>query len=227
MLKDGDRGVVLQRDRSTYAIAPHLPCGLASPQLLRKLADVAEKYHAKAIKCTSAERIALIGLKEEDIDAAWAEFAEIGFAKPGHMTGAAVRSVKACPGTQFCKRARQDSLTLGLELDKRYHGKALPGKLKIGVSGCANQCAETCIKDIGLVGGLRGWTVYVGGMGGSYPRLAEPLLFDEVSTETALELVEKLFAYYQKNARAGERLGELIDRLGLHTLQRALGVPAS
>ena len=107
MLADGDKGVVLQRDKTTYAVAPHLPCGLVTPAMLRRIADVADKYHAAALKCTSAQRIAIVGIREEDVDAVWGEFGE----EPvkGHMTGSCVRSVKACPGTQFCKRARQDS----------------------------------------------------------------------------------------------------------------------
>ncbi len=227
MIQDGHKGAVLQRDKQTYAIAPHFPCGLVTPQILRKIADVAEKFHTQAVKCTSAERIAIIGLREEDLDAVWTEFAAIGLTNPGHMTGSRVRSVKACPGTQFCKRGRQDSLALGLELDQLYHGKPLPGKLKIGVSGCPNQCAETCIKDIGLVGGLRGWTIYVGGMGGSYPRLAEPLHFEEITTDTALKLVDQILFYFQKNARDGERLGDILDRLGLAALQKFLGLAAT
>jgi NAD(P)H-nitrite reductase large subunit len=221
MLQDGDRGVVLQRNKKTYAIAPHLPCGLVTSDFLRKLADAADKYHAAAIKCTSAERIALIGLEEKDIDAAWAD---LGGPPPGYMTGARVRSVKACPGTQFCKRGRQDSLTLGLALDRLYIAKALPGKMKIGVSGCPNQCAETCIKDIGLVGGASGWVIYVGGMGGSMPRLAQPISLDEFSTEQALDYVEKVVSFFQAHARGKERLGEVLDRVKLKTLQQALAL---
>lgn len=223
MLKDGDRGVVLQRDKKTYAIAPHLPCGLVTPEMLRSIADVAEKYHAAAIKCTSAERIAIVGLQEEDIDAAWVDLG----GKPGFMTGTVVRSVRACPGTEFCKRGRQDSLRVGLELDKRYIAKPLPGKMKIGVSGCGNQCAETGVKDIGLVGGARGWTVMVGGMGGMTPRLGEPLSLDEVSNDRAIELVDKILAFYEAHARQGERLGTMIERLGLKALQMGVGVAAT
>ena len=105
MLKDGDKGAILQRDQQTFAVAPHLPCGLVTPAMLRKIADVAEKYQAAAVKCTSAQRIAIVGVQEKDIDAIWAEF---GDSNPGHMFGDCVRSVKACPGTQFWKRGRQD-----------------------------------------------------------------------------------------------------------------------
>ncbi|MBT7170353.1 MAG: NAD(P)/FAD-dependent oxidoreductase, partial [Phycisphaerales bacterium] len=145
MLNDGEKGAILQRDKETYAVAPHIPCGVVAPDTLRKIADAAEKYGAAACKITGAARIAIVGLKEEDIDNVWAD---LGMS-PGAAVGICVRSVKACPGTGFCKRGMQDSLGMGMYMDETYHGMQLPGKLKIGVSGCPHQCAETAIKDIG------------------------------------------------------------------------------
>ncbi len=216
MLQDGQKGVILQRDRTTYAVAPHLPCGVVSPAQLRKLADVAEKFGAAALKVTSAERIAIVGLKEEDIDRVWAE---LGLS-PGAAVGLCVRSVKACPGTTFCKRGVQDSLGLGMELDALYHGMELPGKLKIGVSGCGNQCAETCIKDIALVGKVKGWDLLVGGNGGAAPRLAEKMA-EELSSDRAKAAIAKVVAFYKSNGKKHERLGRTIDRLGLDALKQA------
>ena len=127
MLEDGQNGVIIQRDKQTYAVAPHIPCGVVSSDTLRKLADAAEKYEAAALKITSAARVAIVGLKEEDISSVWAD---LGMS-PGAAVGLCVRSVKACPGTTFCKRGVQDSLSLGLKLDEKYHGMELPGKFKI------------------------------------------------------------------------------------------------
>ncbi len=220
MLQDGDKGAVLQRDGHTYAITPHLPCGLVSSDMLRRIAHVAEKYHA-TLKCTGAQRIAIIGLREPDIDAAWRH---LGGERPAHMTGSCVRSVQACPGTDFCKRARQDSMALGLKLDQLYHGKPLPGKLKIGVAGCGNQCTEITVKDIGLLGGAQGRRIAVGGSAGSYPRLAKDLTDSEVSTEQALDLVAKTIEFFKAHANPGERLGNVISRLGLKTLRQAVGL---
>lgn len=219
-LLDGHKGAVLQRDGQTYAIAPHLPCGVVTPDMLRKIADVAEKYGG-VLKCTSAQRIAIIGLKKEDLDAVWKD---LGGEVPGHLTGNRVRSVRACPGTQFCKRARQDSLAMGLELDKKFHGKKLPGKMKIGVSGCPNDCAETCIKDIGLVGGVRGWRITIGGTGGMSPKLARDLSDREIPTEQATKVVDRLVEFFEKNAREGERLGEVVARVGMGKVKEAAGV---
>ncbi|MCK4276423.1 MAG: NAD(P)/FAD-dependent oxidoreductase [Phycisphaerae bacterium] len=214
MLEDGDRGVIIQRDKQTYAVAPHLPCGVVSPEILRKIAGVAEKFGAAALKITSAQRIAIVGLKEEDIDAVWAE---LGM-DPGAAVGLCVRSVKACPGTTFCKRGVQDSLSVGMQLADRYHGRAMPGKMKLGVSGCPNQCAETCIKDVALVGKPKGWTVLVGGNGGGRARLSQKLT-EDLSTEEALELVDRIVEFYRANAKPRERVGKMIDRIGLDALR--------
>ena len=209
MLQDGEKGVIIQRDKQTYAVAPHIPCGVVSGETLRKLADVAEKYNAAALKITSAARIAIVGLKEEDVDDVWSE---LGMS-PGFAVGLCVRSVKACPGTTFCKRGMQDSLSAGLKLDEKYSGLELPSKLKMGVSGCPNQCAETCIKDIGLVGMKNGWRLLVGGNGGGRPRLSQELARD-LSTEQALELIDKIIEFYKSNGKPHQRLGAMIEKMG-------------
>jgi len=217
MLKDGEKGVIIQRDKRTYAVAPHIPCGVVQPATLRKLADAAEKYGAAALKITSAARIAIVGLKEEDVDNVWSE---LGM-KPGAAVGLCVRSVKACPGTTFCKRGIQDSLSLGLKLDEKYHGLELPAKFKIGVSGCPNQCAETCIKDVGLVGLPKGWKVLVGGNGGAKPRLSQEIAKD-LSVEQALELVDKIINYYKANAKPHQRLGAMMEKMGFEEFKSAV-----
>ena len=217
MLKIGEKGAVPQRDKKTYAIAPHLPCGVITPQQLRTIADVSEKYNAAAIKITSASRIAIVGLEEKDIDNAWKDLS----LDLGHAVGLCVRSIKACPGTTFCKLGQQDSLGMGMKLDALYHGMELPSKTKMGVSGCTNQCAENCIKDISLMGKKSGWTLMVGGNGASRPRLAD-VFAENLSSEDALSLIEKVVAYYKENGKKGERIGKMIDRLGLDTLRTAL-----
>jgi len=219
MLNDGDKGVVLQRDRQTYGIAPHLPCGIVTPATLRKIADVAEKYNVPMVKVTSAARIALLGIKEDDVDPIWDELEM----DPGNVVGICVRSIKACPGTTFCKRGQLDSLEVGRQLDEKYHGMALPGKMKIGVSGCPNQCGETSFKDIGLVGTPKGWRVYVGGNGGTNPRIGETLA-QRIETDQAVALVGKIIDYYRANAKPKERMGRMIERLGLDHMEEALGL---
>jgi NAD(P)H-nitrite reductase large subunit len=217
MLQDGEKGVIIQRDKQTYAVAPHIPCGVVKPETLRKLAAVAERYGAQALKITSAARIAIVGVDEKDVESIWSQ---LGMS-PGFAVGLCVRSVKACPGTTFCKRGLQDSLTLGLKLDEKYHGLELPAKLKIGVSGCPNQCAETCIKDIGLVGMPKGWKVLVGGNGGAKPRLSRELVKD-LSEEQALELVDKIIELYKSSARPHQRLGAMLEKMDFDEFKSAV-----
>jgi len=217
MLQDGEKGVIIQRDKKTYAVAPHIPCGVVKPETLRKLADVSEKYGAQALKITSAARIAVVGIEEKDVDSVWSE---LGMS-PGFAVGLCVRSVKACPGTTFCKRGMQDSLGVGLKLDGKYHGREVPGKFKMGVSGCPNQCAETCIKDVGLVGMKNGWRVLVGGNGGGKPRLSQELARD-LTTEESLELADKVIEYYQANAKPHQRLGAMIEKMGFEEFKSAV-----
>jgi len=212
-----EKGAILQRDKETYAIAPHLTAGIVTPDILRNLADVAEKYNAAAIKVTGAQRIALVGLKEEDLDNAWQD---LGM-DPGAAVGLCVRSIKVCPGTTFCKRGLQDSVAVGSKLDSLYHGMELPNKLKIGVSGCPHSCADSAFKDIGLIGSGKGWMFYVGGKGGAKPRIADRIALC-VSEEKIYDLVEKVIEIYRENATNRERLGDYIDRVGLEEFKEQI-----
>ncbi|WP_319522596.1 NAD(P)/FAD-dependent oxidoreductase [uncultured Desulfosarcina sp.] len=217
MLKLGEKGAILQRDKQTYAIAPHIPCGVVTPQLLRTIADVAEKYEAQAIKITGATRVAIVGLKEEDIDAAWNELQ----LEKGAAVGLCVRSVRACPGTTFCRLGKQDALGIGMQLDKKYHSLLLPGKFKMAVSGCHLSCAESWVRDIGLIGQKEGWQMVVGGNVGAAPRIAQELAVG-LDDKQVLEAVEKTVQCYRDVANKGERLGKTIDRLGLEPFIEAL-----
>jgi NAD(P)H-nitrite reductase large subunit len=204
MLKLGEKGAIIQRDGETYAVAPHIPCGVVTPKILRKIADAAEKYGTKAIKITGAARIAMVGIKEEDIENLWNE---LGL-EPGAAVGLCVRSVRAC------KLGKQDALGMGMKLDELYHGVQLPGKFKIAVSGCSLNCAESWVRDIGLFGKGDGWTMTIGGNVGAHPRIGNELI-GSLSDEQALENIEKVINYYREYAGKGERLGKMIDRVGL------------
>lgn len=217
MLKLGEKGAIPQRDNKTYAIAPHIPCGVVTPDLLRRIADVSEKYNAQAIKITGATRIAIVGLAEEHIDQVWDELQ----LDKGAAVGLCVRSIRACPGTTFCKIGRQDALGMGMELDRRYHGRELPGKFKMAVSGCHLSCAESWVRDIGLIGKKSGWQVVIGGNVGAEPRIGEEIASGLDDAE-ALQVVEKIVQYYQENANKNERLGKLINRIGITPFKEAI-----
>lgn len=202
------KAAILQRDKETYAVAPHIPGGIIDPTSLRKIAEVAEKYNAQALKRTSAQRIAIVGLKPEDLDDVWKD---LGMA-PGAAIGLCVRSVKICPGTTFCKKGLQDSVGVGLKLNEKYHGIKMPSKFKMGVSGCPNSCAEPALRDLGLLGKAKGWNLLVGGCGGRNPRIGK-ILAKNLTDEEAMELVDRVIRYYKENAPK-QRLGEFIDDIG-------------
>jgi NAD(P)H-nitrite reductase large subunit len=213
-----EKGAVLQRDKETYAVVPHMAGGLVTPAVLRKIADVAEKYNAQALKITSAQRLAIVGLKEEDLDNVWQELDM----KPSAAIGLCVRSVKFCPGTAFCKRGQQDSVGLGLKLDERYHGLELPSKFKMGVSGCANSCGDNHFRDVGVMGTPKGFKLMAGGNGGVVPRIARTL-YDGLDEEQVLEKIDKIVKVYAGGAKKHERLGKFIERIGLEEFKSQLG----
>ena len=216
-----EKGAILQRDKQNFAIAPHIPGGIITDfNLLRKLADVAEKYHVQAVKLTSAQRVALVGLREEDLDRIWADLGMV----PGAAIGLCVRSVKICPGTDFCRIGMQDAVGLGLKLDDKYHGMELPYKFKMGVSGCPNNCSESSIKDIGLVGMQKGWRVLAGGfVSGLKPRLAD-VIATGLDDGEALALVDKIIDWFRDHGKP-KRLGRVIDDVGLARFMEDLGLP--
>jgi len=209
------KGANLQKIRNgnkTYAVTPHLPGDFVKPETLEKYAQVARRYEG-TLKLTSAQRIMITNLKAEDIEAVWAELGmqqAMGFAN-------CVRSVKVCPGTAFCKRGKQDSVKLGLELDRRYIKQEMPSRMKFGVSGCPNSCSESVIKDVGVIGTDVGWDVYVGGSAGSHPRLADKLA-EGLAYDETLRLIDIVVRYYQKFADI-ERVGQFIDRIGFVKFQ--------
>lgn len=206
-------GGILQMDKKTYSIAPHIPAGVVTPEILRKIADAAEKYNAQALKVTSAQRIAIVGLKPEDVPKVWDD---LGM-DPGHAVGLCVRSVKVCPGETFCKRGLQETLALGMEIDKLYHGMVLPSKFKMGVAGCPNKCTDSASVDLGLMGTSKGYHLYVGGNGGVKPRQAD-ILLENLKKEQVLPVVDAVISFYKANAKPHERLGRLIDRIGIDGL---------
>lgn len=213
MLPKGANLQKIRNGKKTYAITPHLPGGFIKPDMLEKYAQVARKYNG-ILKLTSAQRIMITGLNAEDIEQIWNELGmkpAIGFAN-------CVRSVKICPGTAFCKRGKQDSVKLGLELDRRYIKKEMPSRMKMGVSGCPNSCSESIIKDIGVIGTDDGWDIYVGGSSGSHPRLGDQLITG-LNYDEALKIVDIVVRYYQKNADI-ERIGQFIERIGLEKFKR-------
>jgi len=211
-----EKGAILQRDKERYAIAPHIPGGFVDTATLRKICDVADKYRLE-LKITSAQRIAMIGAEEGDLDAIWSDLAQ----PQGAAIGLCVRSVKICPGIANCKRALQDSVSLGLKMDELYHAMELPNKMKMGVSGCVLCCSESSVKDIGVVGTAKGWRILVGGNAGVRPRLGDLLVDDLPDQESVLAIVARVVEFY-RNSPKKERLGRIIDEMGIEAFRREI-----
>ena len=210
------KGAIVQRDFETYSLAPHIPGGFTSPAFLRKIADVAEKYGAKFVKLTGTQRMIIVGIQEEDIDAVWAEFEDSSKA-----IGLTIRSIQMCPGTRSCKRAKQDSPGLGLALDEEFYGKPAPAKFKMAVSGCTNGCTDPWMRDLGFVGTDDGFMAVVGAKGGGTARLAQELV-GGLTQDQAIELARKVIAFYRENGKAPERLGDTIERVGFEKFKESV-----
>lgn len=213
-------GAILQRDKTTYAIVPRTPVGLLSLEVLERIAMVVKKYQIPVTKITSGQRLALVGLKPENLEPAWSD---LGMGV-GRATELCLHYVQACPGNQVCQFGTQDSLGLGLKLEDFYTGIALPAKVKIGVSGCPFCCSESLMRDVGLIGKNSGWTVSFGGNAGARPRIGD-VLAEKLTEEDAMELVHRCLTYYQQNARTKERTARFMERTGLDTLKQALALP--
>jgi NAD(P)H-nitrite reductase large subunit len=211
------KAAVQQKDGS-YAIVPQLTAGLVTPEVLRRIATVAERYQIPVLKLTGAARIALVGIKEADVDRVWED---LGL-PPAPAVGNCVRSVKVCPGTAACTYALQDSLGLGMKLEERYLGAAVPGKFKIGVSGCPRNCAEAWVKDFGVFGKKTGFTVVLGGSAGTTPRLAK-VFATGLSGEEVIALCGRVLAVYGTHGKERESFGALVERLGIEEMRRLTG----
>lgn len=211
------RGAILQRDKKTYAIVPRTPVGLVSPEILERISRVVRNYKIPITKITSGQRLALVGLRPEDVGAVWKEL-EMDV---GPAIELCVHYVQACPGNDVCKYGLQDSLGLGMELEEMFVGMNLPAKVKFGVSGCPFCCAESYVRDIGAIGKKKGWIMTVGGNSGGNPRIGD-VLADELSRERLIELTGRFLEYYRENAKKRERTARFVNRIGVETLKKSL-----
>ena len=194
-----------------------IPAGIVTPDSLELIAGIARKFRVPIVRITSGQRFALVGIEEKDLPAIWRELGALG----GRETAPCIRYVQTCLGTETCKYGNQDSIGLGLAIEGRYHGAVFPAKLKIGVSGCPRCCGESYMRDIGLIGTKRGWTVTFGGNSGRRPRIGTSIA-NGLSREEALDLVQRLLEYYRMNAEPLERTARFIERTGFERLKSDL-----
>ncbi|MDR3590363.1 MAG: nitrite reductase [Negativicutes bacterium] len=204
--------------RVRMPVTPHLPGGLVTPEQLRRIAAVADKYGG-TLKIIGSG-ITIMGL---DLAAGEAALAELGVA-PESFIAKSVRAVAICPGKPHCPMARQDSAALGLALDSEYFGQNTPAKVRLGVSGCPNCCAEVFVKDIGLFGTAEGFTVAVGGNAGRQARVGRVIAAGLPSGKVS-GLIDSILQYYRRHGKEKERLGDTLDRTGWDEFVAAV-VPA-
>lgn len=212
--KNDLKGAILQRDKKTYAIVPRIPGGLIQLEDLKSITAVAEKYEIPIIKITSGHRIALVGMEEEQLGPIWQDMGM----DAGEATELCLHYVQACPGNTVCKFGVQDALGFGIELEKYYAGRDFPAKVKIGVSGCPFSCGESYVRDVGLLGKKKGWTVIFGGNSARKPRIGD-VLAEDITKEEAVALVDKCLDYYCKHAKTRERTARFIERISIETLK--------
>ncbi len=206
----------IQKD-GTFSVIPRMWGGTTTAADLRRIADVADKYQVPMIRVTGGQRIDLFGIKKEDLPKVWADLDM----PSGHAYGKALRTVKTCIGTEFCRFGTQDSTGMGIALEKALWKMWSPHKVKLAVSGCPRNCAEAAIKDVGIIGVDSGWEIYVGGNGGIKTEVAQFL----IKVKTAEEVLEYSGAFlqlYREEARYLDRTVHWLQRVGLDYVKQKM-----
>jgi len=209
----------IQKD-GTYSVIPRMWGGVTTPDELRAIADVADKFEIPAMKVTGGQRIDLLGVHKEDLPAVWKDLNQAGLVS-GHAYGKALRTVKTCVGSEWCRFGTQDSTAMGIALERMCWRSWTPHKFKIAVSGCPRNCAEATIKDFGVVAVESGWELHVGGNGGVKVR-ATDLLCKVTSDEEVMEYAASFMQIYREEAHYLERTAPWIERVGLAYIKNRL-----
>jgi nitrite reductase (NADH) large subunit len=199
----------IQRNGS-YSVVPRIPGGEITPEKLIVIGEVARDFGLYT-KITGAQRIDLLGARVEELPAIWRRLVEAGF-ESGHAYGKAVRTVKSCVGSAWCRYGVQDSVRLAIDLELRYRGLRAPHKIKAAVSGCARECAEAQGKDIGVIATEQGWNLYVGGNGGFRPRHAD-LFAKDLGEAELIQAIDRFLMFYIRTAERLERTSTWIERI--------------
>jgi nitrite reductase (NADH) large subunit len=204
----------IQRD-GTFSVVPQMKGGCTTPEQLRRIADVADKYQVPLVKLTGGQRIDLLGIRKEDLPKVWADLDM----PSGFAYGKSFRTVKTCVGADFCRYGLGDSTALGIAIETRFQGLESPGKLKLAVTGCPRNCAEAYVKDLGVVAVEGGrWEIYVGGAAGAHVRKGDLLATVDTPAEV-LTLTGRFIQYYRENANWLERTYAFVPRIGIDRLR--------
>ncbi|CAD5377831.1 Nitrite reductase (NAD(P)H) [Pseudomonas sp. OF001] len=204
----------IQKD-GTYSVVPRMWGGVTNPSELRRIADVADKYQIPMVKVTGGQRIDLLGVKKDDLPGVWKDLDM----PSGHAYGKSIRTVKTCVGSEFCRFGTQNSTQMGIDLEHALFGMWSPHKVKLAVSGCPRNCAESGIKDVGIIGVDSGWELYVGGNGGIKTEAGE--FFTKVKTaEQVMEYSLAFLQLYREEAFYLERTVHYMHRVGLEHIKK-------
>ncbi|MEW2381214.1 nitrite reductase large subunit NirB [Micromonospora sp. NPDC047707] len=199
----------LQRDGS-YSVVPRIPGGEITPEKLIVIGEVARDFQLYT-KITGGQRIDLFGARVEQLPQIWRRLVDAGF-ESGHAYGKALRTVKSCVGSTWCRYGVQDSVGLAIALELRYRGLRAPHKIKSAVSGCARECAEARSKDFGIIATETGWNLYVGGNGGFRPRHAD-LFASDLTTAELVTLIDRFLMFYIRTADRLQRTAAWIEAM--------------
>jgi nitrite reductase (NADH) large subunit len=199
----------LQRN-GTYSVVPRIPGGEITPDKLIVIGEVARDFNLYT-KITGGQRIDLFGARVEQLPRIWQRLVEAGF-ESGHAYGKALRTVKSCVGTTWCRYGVQDSVGMAVRLELRYRGLRSPHKLKSAVSGCARECAEARSKDFGIIATENGWNLYVAGNGGLTPRHAQ-LLASDLDDETLIRYIDRFLMFYVRTADRLQRTAAWLEEM--------------
>jgi nitrite reductase (NADH) large subunit len=194
----------------TYSVVPRIPGGEITPEKLIVIGQVAQKYGLYT-KITGGQRIDMFGAHVGDLPYIWEELINAGF-ESGHAYGKALRTVKSCVGSTWCRFGLHDAVTFAVEIENRYKGFRAPHKLKSAVSGCIRECAEANSKDFGIIATEKGWNLFVCGNGGSKPEHAK-LLATDISSETLIQYVDRFLMFYTKTAEPLTRTSVWLSKL--------------
>lgn len=216
-----DRFLANIQRNGTYSVVPRVPGGEITPDKLMVLGRVAKTYDLYT-KITGGQRIDLFGAQLNDLPAIWEELIKEGF-ESGHAYGKALRTVKSCVGSTWCRYGMDESVSFAIELEERYKGLRSPHKLKGGVSGCIRECAEARGKDFGVIAVEGGWNLYVCGNGGANPKHAL-LLAEQIDNETVIKYLDRFLMYYIRTAAPLMRTAAWLDKLegGIEQLKRVV-----
>jgi nitrite reductase (NADH) large subunit len=206
----------IQKD-GTYSVVPRMWGGLTNPRELRAIADVAERYNIPTVKVTGGQRIDLLGVRKEDLPAVWADLNDAGMVS-GHAYAKGLRTVKTCVGTDWCRFGTQDSTGLGVKIEKFMWGSWTPAKVKMGVSGCPRNCAESTCKDVGVICVDSGFEIHFAGAAGLHIKGTQ-LLCKVPEESECIEVIAALTQLYREQGHYLERMYKWADRVGVDSIR--------